>query len=75
MTPGFVPEGEFDPVPESQLVVDGAQIVFNDVLGGSDLVCDLSILESLGNKFDDALLSFTWGPFSVAIISEHSCLR
>jgi hypothetical protein len=74
VTASFVPESEFDPIPESEFVVDGAEIVFDDMLGGSNGACDFSVLESLGNKFDDALLSFTWHPVSVAFISEHSCL-
>jgi len=73
--PSFVPEGEFDPVPESELVVDDAKIVLNDVFGGSDGVGDFPIFESLGDKFNDALFPFTGDALAVAFPSEHSCLR
>ena len=55
----FVPEREFDPVPESEFVVDDAKVVFDDMLGGADAFCDFPILESLGNEFDNKLFSFT----------------
>ncbi len=54
----FVPEGEFDAVPETEFVVDATKIVLDDVLGGSDGICDLPIFESLRNECDDLLFSF-----------------
>src|SRR5690349_12182865 len=72
---GFVPEGEFNPIPESEFVIDNSEVVFNDVLSGSNCGCDFSILESLGNEFNDSLLPFIGDTFSVALASEHSCLR
>jgi hypothetical protein len=71
----FVPEGQFDSVPETEFVIDDSQVVFDDVFGGSNFVCDFSILESLGNEFDDSLFSFAGYTVSVALLSEHICLR
>jgi len=75
ISPAFVPEGEFDPVPESEFVIDDAKVIFDDVLGGSDFACNLAVFESLGDEFDDALFSFTGNSFTVAFASEHICLR
>ena len=36
MLTGFVPQGEFDSVPESELVVDNSQIVLDDKGGTRD---------------------------------------
>src|SRR5947207_4216125 len=70
---GLIPKRELYAVPEPQLVVDGAEIVFDDVLSGADLVGDLFILESLSDEFDDSLLSLAWISPAVSS-SEHSCL-
>ena len=72
---GFVPESQLDAVPESELVVDDSEVIFDDVLCGSDFVRDLSIFESLGNELNDSLLSFAGDTISVTLFSEHSCLR
>src|SRR5580698_10639220 len=72
---GFVPEGKFDPVPESELVIDGSEVIFDDVLCGSDCVCNFAVFESLGDEFDDLLFSFAGASFSIALASEHNCLR
>jgi hypothetical protein len=71
----FVPEGQFDPVPESELVIDDSQVVLDDVFRGSDFICDFSVLESLGDEFDDSLLSLAGYTVSVTFFSEHNCLR
>jgi hypothetical protein len=75
MESSFVPEGEFDPVPESELVVNDSKVVFDDVFGGSDVGCDFSVLESLSNECDDALFALIGDALSVTVVSEHSCLR
>jgi hypothetical protein len=75
LSPRFVPEGQFDTVPESELVVDDSEVIFDDVLCGSDFVRDLSIFESLGNELNDSLFSFAGDTISVTLFSEHSCLR
>jgi hypothetical protein len=71
----FVPEGQLDSIPETELVVDNSEVIFDDVFGGSDFVGDFSILESLGDEFDDPLLSLTGYTVSIALFSEHNCLR
>src|SRR5947207_118902 len=70
---GLIPKRELYAVPEPQFVVDGAEIIFDDVLGGADFVGNLFILESLSDKLDDSVLSLTWIGPAVAS-SEHSCL-
>src|ERR1700746_2914378 len=72
---GFIPESEFDPIPESELVVDDSQIVLDDVFGSSDLVSDLFILKSSCNKFDNSALSLAGYALSVTFPSKHNCLR
>jgi hypothetical protein len=72
---GFVPEGKFDPIPESELIVDNAKIVLDDVLGSAEGVGDFAVLKALGNEFDDSLFSFAGESLPVAFVSEHSCLR
>src|SRR4051812_35646713 len=71
----FVPEGQLDSVPESELVVDNSEIVLNDMLCGSNGVGDFTVLKSLGDEFDNSLLSFTGNALSVPFVCEHNCLR
>src|SRR5438093_891062 len=49
---GLIPKRELYAVPEPQLVVDGAEIVFDDVFSGADFVGDFLVLESLSDEFD-----------------------
>ena len=72
---GFVPEGQLDAVPESELVVDDSEVVFDNVLRGADGVCDLSVFEPLSNEFDDLMFSLAGDTVSVTLFSEHNCLR
>src|SRR5271165_1485999 len=44
------------------------------MLCGPNAFCDLAILESLGNEFNNNLLSLTGDAFSIPLVSEHSCL-
>jgi hypothetical protein len=37
-SPRLVPQREFHPVPEAELVVDDAQVVFDDVFGRPDRI-------------------------------------
>ena len=71
----FIPEGEFNSVPESEFVIDDAKVVLDDVLGGANLVGDVAIFESLGNEFNDSVFPFAGNPASVTIACKHSCLR
>ena len=75
LSAGFVPEGQFDAVPEPELVIDGSEVVLDDVFCCSDCVSDFAVFKSLGNEFDDSLFSFTGDPISVTLFSEHNCLR
>src|SRR5260221_7882311 len=75
MAAGFVPQSQLYAVPEPQFVVDSAEIVFDDVFGGTDLVGDFSILESLGDELDDTLFPLAGTGASAVFSSEHSCLR
>src|SRR5713226_1098186 len=72
---GFVPEGKFDSVPEPELVIDDAKVVLDDVLCGSNRLCNFAVLESLSDEFNDTLLSFAGCTLSITLLSEHSCLR
>jgi hypothetical protein len=71
----FVPEGQFDPVPEPELVVDNSEVVFDDVLRGPDGVRDFAVLKSLGNELNDSLFTLAGDPISITLFSEHNCLR
>ena len=71
----FVPEGQLDSVPESELVIDDSEIVLNNVLRGSNGISDFAVLESLGDEFNNSLFSFTRDALSVPFVCEHNCLR
>ena len=60
MAPGFVPQRELYAVPEPQFVVDGPEIILDDVLGCSDFACNFFVLKSLCDEGDDSLLSLVW---------------
>jgi len=53
----FVPEGEFQPIVNSDLGVDGTEIVPNPLWGNTEVVGDFAILHSLGHHFDDPELT------------------
>jgi hypothetical protein len=59
----FVPEGEFDPIPESEFVVDDAQVVFYDVLSRTQDFCDFTVLESLSDERNYPPLSLVRNTF------------
>ena len=75
MHTGFVPEGKLDPIPESELVVNDFKVVLDDKFSCSDVGSNISVFESLSNECDDPLLALIGNERSVAIVSEHSCLR
>jgi len=66
--PGFIPQGQLDPVPETQFVINGAQVVLDNVLGGADGLGYLAILHALGNKLDDSVFAFAWDTAAIAVI-------
>jgi len=75
LSAGFVPEGQFDPVPEPELVIDDSEVIFDDVFCRADGVRDFAVFKSLGDKFDDNPFSLAGYPVSVTLFSEHNCLR
>jgi len=72
---GFVPEREFDPIPESKFVKDDAKVVFHDILSRADDVGYFSILESLGDELDDLPLAWAGDAGSVEAASGHRLAR
>src|ERR1035438_2668385 len=56
--PRFIPQRQFDAVPQSQLVVDQPQIILHHVLGGPQRIGDLPVLAALGYALDDELFAF-----------------
>jgi len=75
LSSGFIPEGQFDAVPESEFVVDNSEVVFDDVFCGSDFIRDFPVFKPLGDEFDDSLFSLAGDTISVTSFSKHSCLR
>lgn len=75
LSASFVPEGQFDPVPESELVVDDSEVILDDVFCRADGVRDFAVFKSLGNELDDSLFALAGDPISVTLFSEHNCLR
>jgi hypothetical protein len=71
----FVPQGQFDPIPQTKLVINGPQIVLDDVLCRSDGYCHFAVFQSLGDEFDDSPFPFAGDSPSTALPSDHSCLR
>src|SRR5271156_5390057 len=71
----LIPQGKFHPVPESELVIDHAEIIFDHVFRGADGVGYLVILQALGYELDDAVFAFTGRTASIAFVCKHNCLR
>ena len=68
MSVRFVPEGEFNPIPEPKLIVDSAKIILHDVFGRSDGLGYFFVLQAFGNEFDDSVFTFTWDTVPIASI-------
>jgi hypothetical protein len=74
--PRLIPQRQLHPIPQPQLVIDHAQIIFHHVFGGADGVSHVAIFQTLGDKLDDSVLPFTRDAVSIAFICEHNnCLR
>ncbi len=71
--PGFIPECQFDPVPEAELVVDYAEVVLDNVFGGAEGICNFPVLAAFGDKLDDGMFSLA-GTSGGSCFSDHSCL-
>src|SRR5208282_3228292 len=75
LAPGLIPQGQFDAVPQPELVIDDPQVVLHDMFSRSDRFGDLTVLQSLCNELDDSLLTFTGDAGSVPFTCRHACLR
>ena len=73
MPTGLIPQRQLYAVPEPQLVVDGPEIVFDDVFAGADFIGDLFVLETLSDEFDDPMFPLV-GLGSAIFPSKQSCL-
>jgi hypothetical protein len=71
----LVPEREFDPVPESEFVVDDAKVIFHDILRRTDDLGHFTIFESAGDQFYDLLLARAGEAGSVEIACGHGLIR
>jgi hypothetical protein len=70
----FIPERELDAIPQSQLVVNGAKIILNDVLGGANGFRYLTVFETLGDQLYDAIFSCGRDCASFSV-PQHEVLR
>jgi hypothetical protein len=68
---GFVPEGQFHAIPQTEFVIDGAKVVFDYALSGSDDFSNFAIFHSLSNERDDLPLSLAGDAGSVEIVSRR----
>jgi hypothetical protein len=71
----LIPQGKFYAVPESELVINHAEIILDHVFGGADSMGYLVVLQALGDKLDDAVFAFTGRTASIAFVCKHNCLR
>jgi hypothetical protein len=49
----FVPQGQLDAVPQSQFVVDQAQIILDYMFGCAQRIGDLPVLAALSDTLND----------------------
>jgi hypothetical protein len=68
---GFVPKGDFNPVPEAKFVEDDTQMILYHVLRRADGRGYFAIFESLGNELDDLLLAGAGDAGSVKTARGH----
>ena len=69
----LIPQCQLDPVPQSQLVVNQAQIILDNVFGSAERIGDLTVFAALGYALNDELFAFA-GPAAVCCFSNHNCL-
>ena len=53
MYPCLIPERELNPVVDSHLTVDLADVVSDDITAHSQLLGNFAVLQSLGHQSDD----------------------
>src|SRR5258708_1424317 len=73
--PRFIPQREFDAIPQSELVVDHSQVVLHDVLGRPDSFRYFLVLQTFGHELDDEVFTLTWDTGAITSICRHACLR
>lgn len=71
--PSLIPERELDAVPEAEFIVDYAEVVFDNVFGSSERICNFSVLAAFGDELDDGVFSGI-GAACIDCFSDHSCL-
>ena len=71
--PRLIPQREFDAVPQTQLIVDQAEIILDDVLGGAERIGDFAVLAALGYALND--VGFPFVGALEPCLSIHNCLR
>ena len=64
---GFVPQSEFDSVAHSNLVVNFAEVVPDNMFADFKFPSDFAIFQSLGNQLNNSQLASTGLPWSVPI--------
>ena len=64
----LIPQGKFDPVPKSELVIDHTEIILHHVFRGADGVRYLVVLQALGYKLDDAVFALTGRTGSITVV-------
>jgi len=69
----FIPEREFDSVPEAEFVVDYAEVVLDNVFGCAEGICNFPVLTAFGDELDDGMFSGI-GSAGIDCFSDHSCL-
>jgi hypothetical protein len=60
INPGFVPESEFYSVTNANLVVNYTQVIADDLLADTQLLCYLPVFHPARHQFNNALLSRAW---------------
>lgn len=71
--PGLIPERQFDPVPQAELVVDHAEVVLDNVFGSAEGICNFPVLAAFGDELDNGMFSLA-GSAGGSCFSDHSCL-
>jgi hypothetical protein len=56
MPSGLVPQGEFDPIAYSDLVIDRAEVVPHNMGADPEFRSDFAVFQSLRNELNDSLL-------------------
>jgi hypothetical protein len=70
----FIPEREFDPIPEAQLVINEAEIIFDDVFGGTHGVGNFAVLAAFGYPLNDEVFALVGDVCESGCRCCHSCL-